>query len=78
LNRIFNNATGLAIVCPITNTNRKIPFHLPIANLSNLTGFVMIEQIKSVDFKSRNVKFIEKAPDDLLNDINEIINICIE
>ena len=29
-NFVFNKATGLAIVCPITNTNRRVPFHLAI------------------------------------------------
>ena len=27
-NLLFNQATGLAIVCPITNTNRRIPFQM--------------------------------------------------
>jgi len=27
-NELFNKARGLAIVCPITNTNRNIPFHV--------------------------------------------------
>lgn len=49
-NFLFNRATGLAIVCPITNTNRNIPFHLPVPSSSSLTGFIMIEQVKSVDY----------------------------
>jgi mRNA interferase MazF len=35
-NFLFNKATGLAIVCPITNTNRNIPFHLPVRTWSRL------------------------------------------
>jgi len=46
-NFLFNRATGLAIVCPITNTERGIPFHLPVPEDSSLTGFVMVEQVKS-------------------------------
>ncbi len=42
-NLLFNQATGLAIVCPVTNTNRNIPFHLPVPASSTLTGFVMVE-----------------------------------
>ena len=42
-NDLFNKATGLAIVCPITNTNRNIPFHLAVPAGSSLTGFVMTE-----------------------------------
>jgi mRNA interferase MazF len=44
-NFVFNQATGLAIVCPITNTDRKIPFHLAVSSSTSLTGFVMVEQI---------------------------------
>ena len=74
----FNKATGLAIVCPITNTDRKIPFHLPVPKPSSLTGFVMVEQVKAIDYKSRNAKFIEKAKTSLLDNITEIVSACIE
>lgn len=61
-NLLFNRATGLALVCPLTNTDRNIPFQLPVPNNSSLTGFVMVEQVKSIDYKTRKAKFIEKAP----------------
>lgn len=77
-NYLFNKATGLAIVCPVTNTNRKIPFHLAVPSKSSLTGFVMAEQVKSVDFTSRKVKFVEKAPQEFIDDIISIIDICIK
>ena len=77
-NRLFNQATGLAIVCPITNTDRRIPFHLPLQNSSSLTGFVMIEQLKSVDFKARNAIFIEIAPAQLIADALEVIDLCVK
>lgn len=77
-NFTFNKATGLAIVCPITNTNRNIPFHLPVSPKSSLTGFIMVEQVKSIDFNSRNAKFVEKAAQELLDDVLAVIDICIE
>lgn len=77
-NFIFNRATGLAIVCPITNTNRKIPFHLPVSSLGKLTGFVMVEQVKSIDFTARKAKFVEKSPPELITDVLEIIDVCIK
>ena len=68
-NFLFNKATGLAIVCPVTNTNRNIPFHLPVPAASSLTGFVMAEQVKSVDYNARKVRFVEKAPPDFVKDV---------
>ena len=76
-NYLFNKATGLAIVCPITNTNRRVPFHLPVPSSSSLTGFVMVEQVKSVDFNTRKAKFVEKAPTQLVEDALSIVDVCL-
>ena len=75
-NDLFNKHTGLALVCPITNTNRNIPFHLPVPASSSLTGYVMVEQVKSIDYTARKAKFIEKAPAELVEDILEVLDVC--
>ncbi|MCW5961767.1 MAG: type II toxin-antitoxin system PemK/MazF family toxin [Pyrinomonadaceae bacterium] len=77
-NFLFNKATGLAIVCPITNTDRKIPFHLAVPASSSLTGFVMVEQVKSIDFNSRKAKFVEKASQELIDDVISVIEVCVK
>lgn len=64
-NESFNKALGLAIACPITNTNRDFPFHVEVKS-ENLTGFIMTEQIKSIDYKVRKAKFVEKVNNDIL------------
>ena len=71
-NEVFNKNVGLAIACPITNTERNFPFHLKLDS-SNLTGYVMCEQVKSIDYRARKVKFIEKASDELLSQCLGII-----
>ena len=76
-NFLFNKATGLAIVCPITNTNRNIPFHLSVPSASSLTGFVMAEQVKSVDYNARKARFVEKAPVQYVEDVVAVIDACI-
>ena len=67
-NEIFNKALGLAIACPITNTDRNFPFHVKL-EAKNLKGFIMTEQIKSIDFNARKVKFVEKVNEDTLNQV---------
>ncbi|WP_271254141.1 type II toxin-antitoxin system PemK/MazF family toxin [Pseudanabaena sp. Chao 1811] len=76
-NTLFNQHTGLAIVCPITNTKRDFPFHVAIASSKTLTGYVMVEQVKSIDYKSRKVKLIEVAADELLAEVLSILDACI-
>ncbi len=74
---LFNQSTGMAIVCPITNTDRGFPFHVPIPVDSNLTGFIMVEQVKSVDFRARRAKPIEQGNDGLLSDVLSLLDACI-
>ena len=72
-NDLFNKHTGLAIVCPVTNTDRGYPFHLAIPGKSSLTGFVMVEQVKSVDFAMRRAKFVERAPAEFVEDVLDLL-----
>ncbi|MBF0289318.1 MAG: type II toxin-antitoxin system PemK/MazF family toxin [SAR324 cluster bacterium] len=76
-NKPFNKGTGLAVVCPVTNTNRNIPFHIEISKNSSLTGYVMVEQVKSIDYRSRRVKFAEKALPNTLIDVLAILDASI-
>jgi len=76
-NTLFNSHTGLAMVCPLTKTNRKYPFHVKVPDQSSLNGFIMVEQIKAVDYESRKIKFVEKAPQVVLNDVLGILDACL-
>ena len=54
-----------------------MPFHCAIPTTSSLTGFVMVEQVKSVDYAARKIKRIEKAPTDLLDQVLGILEACL-
>jgi len=68
-NDTFNNKTKMAIVCPITNTSRGFPLHIPLDDRTTTTGHVLCEHIKSLDLDTRGYKVIEQMPDDLLDRI---------
>ena len=76
-NDLFNRRTGLAIVCPITNTRRNIPFHVALPEETSVTGFVMVEQVKSLNFRASRIKFIEKVPGPILNEALSILDACV-
>ena len=76
-NTLFNRHTGLAIVCPLTNTERGFPFHVAIANDPNVTGFVMVEQVKSIDFRARKAKRIGRVSEGVLEEVLSILDACI-
>jgi len=76
-NTLFNEQTGLAIVCPLTTTDRGYPFHVAIADNPKVKGFVMVEQVKSIDFRARQAKLVGEASDRLLDEVLSILDACI-
>lgn len=76
-NDLFNRHTGLCMVCPITNTDRANPFHVACPVESSVTGLVMVEQVKSVDYRSRKAKRIGAAPAPMLDEVLSILDACI-
>jgi mRNA interferase MazF len=76
-NNLFNERTGLAIVCPITSTKRDFPFHVAIGNHSDIVGFIMVEQVKSIDYGARSVRRIGKVPESVLEETLAILDACL-
>jgi len=76
-NKTFNQHLGLAFACPITNTKRDFPFHIKVES-DNITGYIMSEQMKSINYNARKIKFIEKAKQNTINQILGIIDSIIQ
>jgi len=74
---LFNRHTGLAMLCPITNTFRNYPFHVAVPGGSKVTGYIMVEQTRSVDYASQKVKLVEKAPRAVLDEALGILDACL-
>jgi len=54
----YNQKVGLGLFCPITNQIKNYPFEVRIPNNLNISGVVLSDQIKSLDWKARNAEFI--------------------
>jgi mRNA interferase MazF len=64
-------------VCPITTAARGWPIHVSLPGKSTLTGFIMVEQIKSIDYNTRNAKYIDKAKEETLSEVLAILDAII-
>jgi len=73
----FNRATGLAFCCPITHADRGTAFHVPIPKDCGLTGFIMCEQMNSIDYRARGIKRIGAAPEELFEEVLSVIDACL-
>jgi len=72
-NNTFNNFTKIAMVCPITNTNRGFPLHVTLDERTKTKGVIMCEQVKSLDVNARNVVYQEKVPADIMEEVVDIL-----
>jgi mRNA interferase MazF len=74
---LFNRRTGLCLACPITNTDRRYPFHVALPPDAVVSGFVMVEQVKSIDFAARRARRIGEASPAVLQEVLSILDACI-
>lgn len=72
-NNIFNKVTGMAVVCPVTNTQKAFPLHIPLDARTKTTGMIACEHIKSLDIAARSFEHIERLPHDILDRVLEAV-----
>ena len=74
----YNEKTGLGLFCPITSKIKNYPFEVKVEN-TKITGVVLADQIKSLDWKTRNIEFIAKeSPENISEIINKISVLFLE
>lgn len=64
----YNQRVGLALFFPITSQIKGYPFEVTI-ELTKIKGVVLADQIKSLDWKARKVKYIQTAPLEIFEEI---------
>ena len=77
-NQSFHRYTGLAIFCPITNQIKNYPLHVRLDARTKTTGEILCEHIKSLDYNARKIAFVEKLPDDLLEEVLDRVSMSLE
>jgi mRNA interferase MazF len=58
----YNRRSGLALICPITNKVKGYPFEVAIPTGLPITGVVLSDQARNLDWRARNACFITKLP----------------
>ena len=72
-NDILNHHSSMAMVCPITNTNKHHPFHVELDDKTNTTGVILCDQAKMLDIKALNGQFNEKCPEEIWTDARDLV-----
>jgi len=55
--RSYNEKVGLALCCPITNQVKGYPFEVVLPVNLKVTGAVLADQLKSVDWRVRKAEY---------------------
>jgi mRNA interferase MazF len=72
----YNQASGLAVVCPLTSKRKPYPFALPIT-LDRVEGAVLVDQLKSMDWAGRKAEFHSRADTGLVNKVRQYISVLL-
>ena len=67
------NQFGTPLVAPITsggNFARMRGFAVPLSGAgTQVVGVVLCQQVRALDLKARNARFVERAPDFIVEDV---------
>jgi mRNA interferase MazF len=74
--KAYNQKVGLAIFCPVTNQEKGYPFEVKVG-VSKISGVILADQLKSLDWRKREAEFIVKAPSKVTNDVIELLKTLI-
>jgi len=62
----YNGKVGLALFCPVTSKIKGYPFEVELPDGYALSGVVLSDQLKSLDWRTRKAKLIERVSSDVV------------
>ncbi len=65
----YNSKTGLAILCPVTSQIKGYPFEVLLPAGLPLTGAVLSDQVKSLDWRARNIELVCALPPETTSEV---------
>ena len=67
--KAYNQKVGLALFCPVTSHVKGYPFEVVLPEKHKVSGAILSDQVKSLDWQVRNAKRIACAPTEVLEDV---------
>ena len=69
----YNSKVGLALVCPITSRVKGYPFEVALSEGELVQGVVLADQLRSLDWHSRDAELIAKAPTAVVERVLQLV-----
>lgn len=71
--RAYNRRQGVCVVCPSSTKDKQYMYDVKAIIEAGKPSFIKADQIHSMDWRTRNAKFIGKAPGDVMEEVTETI-----
>lgn len=65
----YNSLVGLALFCPITSQVKGFPFEVPLPPGLAVSGVVLADHVKCLDWRSRRAEYPGDAPEAVVNEV---------
>jgi len=65
----YNSKVGLALCCPITSRVKGYPFEVVLSGTLPMTGVVLSDQVKSLDWRARRSEIAGRAPTEVVAEV---------
>jgi mRNA interferase MazF len=73
----YNRKVGLALLCPITSQVKGYPFEVVVPSGLQVSGVVLADQVKSLDWQARGAEFICALPSATVSEILQRIGVLL-
>jgi mRNA interferase MazF len=73
----YNGKVGLATLCPITSQVKGYPFEVIIPDGLEISGAILSDQVKSLDWNARKAEFSCKLPPTTFNEVVQKLSTLI-
>jgi mRNA interferase MazF len=67
--KIYHEASRRAVICPVTAASRPWPFNVPLPATLATQGFVLVDQVRTIDRNERMFGIVERVPLEFLNEV---------
>lgn len=74
----YNGKVGLAILCPITSKIKGYPFEAEIPKGLKISGVILSDQVKSLDWNVRKAEFVCKLPSGTTEEVLQKLSTLLE
>ena len=67
--KTYNQKSGLALVCPVTSQAKGYPFEVAVPTGHGITGVILADHVKSVDWRVRRAVKLGLCSVELVNEV---------